>query len=218
METLWQDIRLGFRTLTRAPLFTIAVVLTLGLGIGANAAVFTIVNRMLLKPMPVRDPGGLYVLAVQHEGSEQPHNVSWLDYEDYPEERAIRGSRSLRRQLRRPQRRSARGTDRRQLRHEQFLLHARRAARNRPGRATGRGRCTGRRPGHRSRPLLLEEALQREPIGCGQDRRAERQAVHGRGGRPRVVSRRVCAHRVRWVSAAVDGACGCLSHDVDQAR
>ncbi len=83
METLWQDVRLGFRTLTRAPLFTVAVVLTLGLGIGANAAVFTIVNRMLLKPLPVRDPGGLYVLAVQHEGSEQPHNVSWLDYEDY---------------------------------------------------------------------------------------------------------------------------------------
>jgi predicted permease len=83
METLWHDIRLGFRTLTRAPLFTLAVVLTLGLGIGANAAVFTIVNRMLLKPLPVRDPSGLYVLAVQHEGSEQPHNVSWLDYEDY---------------------------------------------------------------------------------------------------------------------------------------
>ncbi len=83
METLWQDVRLGVRTLTRAPLFTAAVVMTLGLGIGANAAVFTIVNRMLLKPMPVRDPGGLHVLAIQHEGNEQPHNVSWLDYEDF---------------------------------------------------------------------------------------------------------------------------------------
>jgi predicted permease len=77
------DVRLGFRTLLKAPLFTIAVVLTLGLGIGANAAVFTIVNRLLLKPLPVRDPGGLYVLAVQHEGNQDPHNVSWLDYEDY---------------------------------------------------------------------------------------------------------------------------------------
>src|SRR5437868_1482732 len=83
METLWQDVRLGFRTLTRAPLFTMAVVLTLGLGIGANAAVFTIVNRLLLKPLPVRDPGGLYVLAVQHEGNQDPHNVSWLDYQDF---------------------------------------------------------------------------------------------------------------------------------------
>src|SRR5436190_22987992 len=83
MDSTWMDVRLGFRTLLKAPLFTMAVVLTLGLGIGANAAVFTIVNRILLKPLPVRDPGGLYVLAVQHEGNEQPHGVSWLDYEDY---------------------------------------------------------------------------------------------------------------------------------------
>jgi predicted permease len=83
MDSLWQDVRLGFRTLLKSPLFTTAVVLTLGLGIGANAAVFTIVNRLLLKPLPVRDPGGLYVLAVQHEGNEDPHNVSWLDYQDF---------------------------------------------------------------------------------------------------------------------------------------
>jgi predicted permease len=83
MDGLRQDVRLAVRTLLKAPLFTAAVVVTLGLGIGANAAVFTIVNRMLLKPLPVRDPGGLFVLAVQHEGNEDPHNVSWLDYQDY---------------------------------------------------------------------------------------------------------------------------------------
>ena len=83
MDSIWQDIRVGARTLLKAPLFTAAVVITLGLGIGANAAVFTIVNRMLLKPLPVQDPNGLFVLAVQHEGNEDPHNISWLDYLEY---------------------------------------------------------------------------------------------------------------------------------------
>jgi putative ABC transport system permease protein len=80
---MWQDVRIGLRSLIKVPVFTATVVLTLALGIGANAAVFTIVNLLLLKPLPVRDPGNLYVLAVTHEGNEDPHNVSWPDLQDY---------------------------------------------------------------------------------------------------------------------------------------
>ena len=66
MDSAWQDVRHGFRMLVKAPIFTAAVVVTLGLGIGANAAVFSIVNTLLLRPLPVADPFNLYVLSVTH--------------------------------------------------------------------------------------------------------------------------------------------------------
>src|SRR5215471_13729641 len=67
MLTLFQDIRYALRQLRNAPVFTLTAVLTLALGIGANSAVFTLVHEVLLKSLPVHDPGGLYRLGDRYE-------------------------------------------------------------------------------------------------------------------------------------------------------
>jgi predicted permease len=89
MSTLWQDVRIGARMLIKNPGFTLTVALTLGLGIGANAAVFSIVNTMLLRPLSVANPDNLYLLTTVHQENDQPHNVSWKDYVDVRERRDI---------------------------------------------------------------------------------------------------------------------------------
>jgi putative ABC transport system permease protein len=82
MLTFAQNLRLALRRLKNNPGFTVVAVLTLALGIGANTAMFSIVNAVLLRPLPYRDPQRLILLA-EHWPQFPRLSLSYLNYKDW---------------------------------------------------------------------------------------------------------------------------------------
>ncbi|HEV8385323.1 MAG TPA: ABC transporter permease, partial [Candidatus Acidoferrales bacterium] len=89
MDTLFQDIRFALRVLLRSPAFSLVAVLSLALGIGANTTIFTVINGVFLRPLPVEDPSGLVNIFTTDERNKTAEQnflptsrLNYLDYRD----------------------------------------------------------------------------------------------------------------------------------------
>jgi predicted permease len=95
MRHLFPDLRYAFRGLARSPLFTSVALLSIALGIGANTAIFTLVDEVLLRQLPVKDPGQLVLFngARNHYGNNSGGNMlSFPMYEDFRDDFVERGT------------------------------------------------------------------------------------------------------------------------------
>src|SRR5262245_50020145 len=82
MQTLWQDLRFGFRRLIKTPGFALIAILSLALGIGANTAVFSLVNLILFRPLPVADAEKVVSVAAVGKNGEMAA-FSYPNYLDF---------------------------------------------------------------------------------------------------------------------------------------
>jgi putative ABC transport system permease protein len=83
ISELLQDIRYGLRQLRRNPGFTAVAILTLALGIGANTAIFSVVNAVMLRPLPFPDSGRIMSVISTLQSSNTPDNTSYPDFLDW---------------------------------------------------------------------------------------------------------------------------------------
>ncbi len=86
MQSWLQDIRFGMRMLRRSPLFAAVAVVILGVGIGANTTIFSVVNALVFRPLPYREPGRLVFLTEGSDRLKTWGGLSHPDYADYKEQ------------------------------------------------------------------------------------------------------------------------------------
>jgi len=94
METLLKDLNFGLRTMMRSPGFTLVALITITLGIGANTAIFSVVNTVLLRPLPYKNPDALAVIWEKQENVDQespslPDFMDWRERNQSFEEMAV---------------------------------------------------------------------------------------------------------------------------------
>jgi putative ABC transport system permease protein len=94
METFLQDLRYGLRMLLKAPGFTVVAIITLALGIGANTAIFSLINSVLLEPLPFKDPAQLVDLR-ETEGAPGNFPLDGGDYMDWQRQNSTFAAMSM---------------------------------------------------------------------------------------------------------------------------
>src|SRR5580658_351632 len=92
MKQFAQDIQFALRSFRKSPVFTTVAILSLALGIGANTAIFSLINQLILRPLPIRDPQAIVLLkgVGRHYGGNNGRNaLSYPMYQDIRDKNTV---------------------------------------------------------------------------------------------------------------------------------